>query len=482
LIVAIIGTGPSGEAALFSMLNRIEVEEIYVIDAGNNKNGESPKSSTKKSKIFSKPIFQNSRNLKNSMNLDIPSNLDIGGWSNIWGATFLPWSQSALINRFKNSEMNKHYESIGKIVQYQGEVDNLSACYKLFGQTTARSNVSPIAEFILEKTNNKFEEQFVLGKSRLAVKKLADESSEGCIQCGRCLTGCEYNHIYQSNKILEKNKRNKKIKIFYNCFVTKVYQNHKASIEYLSNNTQIEFLHNLDVVIIATGVIRTGKIIQDSFSFPNIYTKETPMVFLPGVYLGKHKLKESNNKFMSFSELFVQAKENMEGVESAGQIYSLNDQIQKMKIPFMLRVLIPKIIKKRIIIIMFFVKARNTGYIDLSTSTKPYQSFKYRKDVFMDEYQKIKKYFKLAGIKLFFNKKFIQPMGSSYHYAGLFVKNGGKFKSIVDVDGRILESKTNRIIIADASSLGSPEPGPITFTIMANSLRICSGLDLTNLK
>jgi hypothetical protein len=131
---------------------------------------------------------------------------------------------------------------------------------------------------------------------------------------------------------------------------------------------------------------------------------------------------------------------------------------------------------------MFFVKSREFGYIKVTDNDVQLNIKKYGKEIFKTETNKLKKYFTSMKFRLVYSRFFIQLGGKSYHYGGLFIKRNGIFEEIVDCNGRLILTANPRIKVVDGSTLNSLEPGPVTYTIMANSLRISQSIDFDALK
>jgi hypothetical protein len=191
-------------------------------------------------------------------------------------------------------------------------------------------------------------------------------------------------------------------------------------------------------------------------------------------------MKETSENQITLSELFIQEKNDKGALNSAGQVYSLNRQLQQLANKYEILKILPKFIKSRILIIMFFVRSSEECLIEVSNSLDQINKYMnpYTKETFIKEYRKIKRFLRQYSVITFFLKSLIQQRGKSYHYAGLYTVSNGKLVNIVDIDGKIRIEKYKRVRIVDSSALIEPAPGPISFTVMANSYRITSELDL----
>jgi len=477
LKIVVIGTGLSALSAILGIQSLNKNVEIMVIEAGNTE--------VEKSKEFEKRTILETKSRKNNKSYktnedDIPSNLIIGGWSNYWGATFLPWEKKTLESIFGKISFDKYYEIIGKFVGYQASIDKLAEDYPIYGQFYESGEISDIARHLLqkqEKINSFQHSDFMIGRSRLAINKLSLNPKNGCNQCGKCLIGCGYGHIFNSYKNLLTLKQ---ITIVTNTKVEKIIDGEKVSLVVKRNDGFEYVIDSINLLIIASGPINTGKIILNSDNFEKLFTKETPMLIIPSIYFGIKRMKETSENQITLSELFIQEKNDKGALNSAGQAYSLNRQLQQLAKKYEILKILPKFIKSRILIIMYFVRSSEESLIEISDSLEPINKYMnpYTKETYIKEYRRIKRFLRKYSVITFFFKNLIQPRGKSYHYAGLYTVSGGKLVGIVDIDGKIRIEKYNRVRIVDSSALIEPAPGPISFTVMANSYRITSELDL----
>lgn len=470
----VIGSGLSALSAILGIQSLNKDVEITVIEAGDAVKQEDQK--------FEKKILLETKSRKNKNDIieEIPSNLIVGGWSNYWGATFLPWEKKTLESIFGKISFDKYYEKIGKVVGYQASIDKLAKDYTIYGHFYKRGEISDIAKQLLrkqEKISSSKQVEFVIGKSRLAINRLSFNSKNGCNQCGKCLIGCSYDHIFNSYKKLLTLKQ---VTIETNLKVEKIIEEEKVSLIVRRSDGHKYKIESINLLLIASGPINTGKILLNSFNFERIFTKETPMLIIPSLYLGTKRLKESREGQITLSELFIQEKNDKGIINSAGQAYSFNSQLQQMVKKYAILKILPKFMKSRILLIMYFVKSSEESLIEISNSPDQINksSSQYTKKIFIKEYKKIRRFLRKFSVITFFSRSLIQQKGKSYHYAGLYTVSGGKIIGIVDTDGKIRIEKNKRVRIVDSSAIIEPAPGPISFTIMANSYRIASGLDM----
>jgi choline dehydrogenase-like flavoprotein len=136
----------------------------------------------------------------------LPS-LALGGLSNSWGASILPFRQRDIEDwPVSLRELQPHYEAVLRFVPVAAERDELSAMLPLYTDTPGALRRGPQAEMVLGHLRRHATELrragFAFGASRLAVLAAAGHP-HGCRYCGLCLHGCPYRSIYNSSHTVE---------------------------------------------------------------------------------------------------------------------------------------------------------------------------------------------------------------------------------------------------------------------------------------
>ena len=120
-----------------------------------------------------------------------------GGFSNVWGAQFAPFSRGALDEwPLAGGSLEPHYAAVADHVGVAGVVDDLATALPLFGRHIIPPPLSARAEAIMAGYGMRREQLratgLTLGRSRVAMR--ADQ----CVLCGLCNSGCPYGLIYSS--------------------------------------------------------------------------------------------------------------------------------------------------------------------------------------------------------------------------------------------------------------------------------------------
>lgn len=505
--IAIIGSGPSAWASALALSKSSRTDFKVIIFEANSKNN--PKleiaqlNSLKVNSLYKETSINygggdTKTKTLNEMSPSIdglPNNLIPGGWSNIWGATILPWPE----NYFKShdislKEMQRSYSEILSHVPHQGESDFLEVDFPLYSQPNSHANVSTFSENFLENFENcsslQTEPKISVGKSRLAISPLSNFQELGCIQCQKCLSGCPNGHIFNSwNALTKLIAHDGRFEMRVASLVNAIYlEGRETMLETSDSISGLKTKEIFDRVLIGAGIIQTGRLLQRSGLLGTFWIEETPLIYLP-VIVRNRNINARKLTGATFSELFILGSK--EKINYAfGQIYSLNTeiiQLLKSRFKFMGPILpILKKISANFGVIMLFVKSSDeqikfepnrVGSIDqdIRKSREKWRSLKVDLVLFQRSMRKMK-------IHPIITRVLLQKVGASYHFATIKTENNsGDLECIVNINGVIKnwinpKKDFSSLRLIDSSALPGIEPGPITLTVMANAFRITSKL------
>ena len=298
--IAIIGSGPSAWASALALSKSSRTDlKVTIFEANNVK---SPKIETPQLKT----LKVNSLYKESSINYGsedtetrvlnesspsikgLPNSLIPGGWSNIWGATILPWSSNFFTNHgISMQEMQNSYSEIMTNMPYQAEIDSLSSSFPLYAEPADRARISTFSENLLDNFERHSkavnESKISLGKSRLAISPLSQSQTLGCIECQKCLSGCPFGHIFNSwNALTELIATDKRFEIKVASYVDTIYVDEsETTLEIMNSTSSARSIDTFDKVLLGAGVIQTGRLLQRSGFLGSFWIEETPLIYLP---------------------------------------------------------------------------------------------------------------------------------------------------------------------------------------------------------
>ena len=398
-----------------------------------------------------------------------------GGLSQIWGATMLPFSSIDMCKWPINfSDLEPYYRELSNWIPIAGKSDQLSLIYNDF---ISRDNFIPSQRVlrVLENIGNL--DNLVVGNARLAVET-GSINSEGCYYCNNCLDGCPGSFIWTSfGKIPAVALRGTR--------VLKVKEEaNKVILEGIDKFGNLISGLRYDKVFFATGPIESFRILANSELVNSEATLKDSAFFYIPIYMSRKYRNIKENSF-GLSQIFIRLEDKY---SQAGVFYQFYDYSESLARRFKNLNKLTKIIPGFLIKMILKKFMIGIGYLDSNFSPKINLTLGKQGEVYISSpnhnserkfrdniiksantnLSKSLKRYKIFPLKIFCKK--LKP-GSGVHYGG-WLEMGIRS----DLLGRPLG--TRNIHVVDSSVIPTIPAGPITFSIMANALRITSSLEL----
>jgi choline dehydrogenase-like flavoprotein len=202
----------------------------------------------------------------------IPPSFARGGYSNVWGATMLPYSDSDITDwPFGVDELEPHYRAVLENVPLTGARDALARDFPFY---KSDSDVHPLSlqqqmgQFIDDANRARSELQkdgISAGVARLGLFVDQVEGSLGCQSCGLCLHGCAAEAIYSSRHTLDRLIRSGKVE-YRRGFVVRTFEERegKVNIDALNLSSGQAESMPFDLAFLGAGTLSTGRIMLES--------------------------------------------------------------------------------------------------------------------------------------------------------------------------------------------------------------------------
>jgi ferredoxin len=394
-----------------------------------------------------------------------------GGLSLVWGATMLPYSKEDTASwTLDVSTLENRFRDLCKEIPITGAPDGLSITY---GDFYSRRGILPSSRIvrILESASRIEVFDIQVGLSRLAVET-GTQGLDGCVYCNQCINGCPSNLIWNSKGM---NLEAKHLKLR----VIKLKENSTGiQIEAVDILGKSHTLENFDKVFLAAGslesfrILATSRIIDDTGILKDSATFFVPMFAL--LKLGK----VLQNSF-GLSQVFVQLNKTNSHVATQYQVYEYSEDLivrAKKALPFgdLIPSMILRFFLKRMMVAIGYLDGADSPGIQMSllkdgsveSDLAPSgRSCKERDQVIKLSIKRLSKYIRQCGLLPIPFLTQIAVPGEGVHF-GAWLPMGDKS----DLLGRPTGSQN--IHVVDSSVLPTIAPGPITFTVMANAMRI----------
>ena len=197
--------------------------------------------------------------------------LALGGFSNVWGATMLPFAQEDIPSwPISVADLEPHYRALFSWMHLAATEDSLVDVLPLYTDRIQTLKPSRQAAGMLADLSGHREalarDGITFAPSRLAVRVAAEGDLPGCVYCGLCLRGCPYDLIYNSAATVEQLTRDHERFTFRpDVLVRKlVEQGNQVDIQAMHPSTGEALSLLADRVYVACGIRASTHLILES--------------------------------------------------------------------------------------------------------------------------------------------------------------------------------------------------------------------------
>lgn len=371
----------------------------------------------------------------------------MGGFSNVWGAT---WGPQESLN---SPEWRKHHKAVTDLLKeddfFYVEPNRKCNCLDFLANKIVSSDCSV---------------QFQGGRTPLAINPTAC----GCIDLGR--SACIHGSIWNSKLIIEKCRGFEGFEYHSGIDVTVI----KSTSTHLDVSGE-EFKS----VILAAGTVGTVEILLNSLpGYPELTVQDTLMGYIP---LLRFKLRKNHEGSFAFSQYRFDFRFGKENLAAHTQIYADSESYLNRivgRIPGVLRkILLPvaKLLTKHLAIGIIYVDAKASPELAFSASGKPREMNTTFKKPQVSKKGLLRQlwhlYRTLGFIPQILAIAWSRP-GESYHLGALEDKIIDEFGAVKEING---------LYLAGSIALPKLEPGPITHSAMAQTSRLVERILYQNL-
>ncbi|PPR47107.1 MAG: hypothetical protein CFH19_00712 [Alphaproteobacteria bacterium MarineAlpha5_Bin9] len=447
----------------------------------------------KNKSIFKKQIFGSNyfygKNLKVnkfSDNSEIPFfSYAKGGLSEGWGGAVLsPDFEEIKDWPIDKGNFEKYLEITLNDLPYITKTDDLSNIFPTYTNNNFNLKKSFATNFVINELKNKNNlTNLLVGNSRLLTRINDDSNFIKCQYCGRCISGCVYDSIYNSKQDLEKLLENNQINYSDNIIVKKlINENNRIKIEFIDLKSNIYSSIYADKVFLGAGSINSTRIIMNSNNYfnKNYDLKSKGQIIFP--LFSRKSLLNNWPHTNTQPDIYMEYKYNDE-FWTHTQINTSNDLFINI---------FPSIISQNKIFDYFIKKLMNHFFV-AHTTINSFNSDYYR--MFLDHNDNL-------NIKLINNNKTLKTLNNIQNELKVIFKNSN-FRTInplilknnislhngssmpmsinpKDNETNIYGNPKNfkNVHIIDSSILPSLPATPIGLLIMANASRIATEVNL----
>ena len=394
-----------------------------------------------------------------------------GGLSLVWGATMLPYSKSDTKDwPISISALNPYYSKISNLIPISGNNDDLNAEY---GQFISRRNIFPSQRIIriLERYKIRKSHKSIMGLSRLAVET-GTSDKPGCFYCNKCITGCKDGFIWTSlNKINSDD--------FLGIRVLNVRESKdKVLVSGVDKSGNPVHDVSFDKIYIAAGSLESFRILATSgLVGTEAKLKDSATFFLP--LLASRGIGSASSNSFALSQLFIKILLSSQPYSNQFQLYEYShDLLARAKEFSIIGRILPSFILrfalKRMLVAIGYLDGEQSptikmrllddGSIDLTLDDSGVSLSQREKNIKNSVSELRHEILPLGMIPISILRINSKP-GEGVHSGGWL--SMGENANLLGVP-----NGCTNIHVVDSSVLPSIAAGPITFTVMANAMRI----------
>jgi choline dehydrogenase-like flavoprotein len=422
----------------------------------------------------------------------VKASLARGGFSNVWGAAVLPYTETDLVDwPFNSARLDRHYRAATAMIGLSAQSDDLAEKWPLYTDRAERLELSRQAGRLLSHMETHEEDLrtagLSFGRSRLAVAG-SGQGRPGCVYCGLCMYGCPYGLIYNAASTVEALKGRPGFSYEPGLVAEAIRETETgAAIFGRDRATDSPSVFNCDRVYLAAGTIPSTQILlrsMDAFDHP-LRMMDSQYYLIP-MMLTKGVRGVRDESLHTLSQLYVEMCDRTISPYTVHlQVYTYNDligQLVRRSLGPLAGVLEPvaRAIEGRLIVLQGYLHSTHSATIRLelvrgggdddSSLHVTGEPKKETRIVLRRVQRKLMRNARLLGaVPLLPMVKVAEP-GRGFHTGGTFPmrKAPGRYES--DVLGR--PAGWRRVHVVDATVLPSIAATTITFTVMANAHRI----------
>jgi len=423
--------------------------------------------------------------------ISVRPSLALGGLSNVWGATLLPYRDADIADwPVKSAHLEKHYRAVIELTGLSAQHDDLEEWFPLHCDHPHALQSSQQAKLLLHHLNRHRdtlrERGWRFGRARLAVRAADGPRGIGCVHCGFCMYGCPYGCIFNSADTLRALRAESNFRYQHNVIVTALReQAGKVAIEGFDRQTRAPLSFEAQRVYLAAGVIPTAQILlrsQSTYDHP-LRLRDSQYFLFPLVLTRRTRDVQSESLY-TLSQVFIElCRPQISRHTVHLQIYTYSDLIgeavRKTFGPFAsLLERLARQLEERIVIVQGYLHSDESRTIEMTLKHDGAKDCLHlnalpnpetRRTVKRVVREMLRQSRQVGGIVLPPMLQLAEP-GRGFHCAGSFPmrENPQPFES--DCLGR--PHGWTRVHAVDATVLPSAPATTITFSVMANAHRI----------
>lgn len=426
-----------------------------------------------------------------------------GGLAESWTGGSYPLNDHELREfPFGYETLAPHYAEVAARIGIAGGEDDLSSYFPrhdhlmpMLALDESGARLLAAYERRSQRLSTKYKAR--LGRSRQAVLSHALGQRQPCTRCGRCLWGCPNGAFYTPSLTLRDCLAYSNFQYVPNAFASHLQLAPSGSIEFLASydlDSGAETRLISDAYVLACGTLSTSNLVLRS-----VYKSRNEVIRLTGLMDNRQVLAPLCNLSMlgsAYNARSYQYHQLAFGIESSAPNHYVHGQITTLKtatthpifrnLPLDLRSAIGvfKALRSSLAVLNlnFCDWRREDNFLTLSVQQTDVQgwpslSIRYRPpsgetETIRTAISTARGFFRELGAPLIPGMTHVRPMGSSVHYSGTLPMSAQRRAWAVSPTCQSYD--IDNLFIVDGSVMPFLPAKNLTFTLMANAVRVAS--------
>jgi hypothetical protein len=432
------------------------------------------------------PYDRGELQIEYSEDVRVRSSSSLGGFSKIWGATFLPMAFSD-INLYPPSvgeEFLELFSEISREVGVIGEGMDLQAIFPSIPCTEGPRNDSKL-QYKTRRMKSLLVDDSI-GFAKLAVKGFASEKrfAEGCIKCNLCHVGCIYGHVWSSDKWFIHNLEKYSYKsVFVHSLESDV---NGWRVRFLDSENQQGYAIGRRIILGAGPIGTSAILLRSKLGLNEIKIKDSQTYFCLGFSQENMSSISGRLPLAELISMQVQANNICSQLQIYGESPGLTSRFG-MQLPNFLSRLperLPKIISGRLVAALLYLDEEMSGSLKVTQSGGRVRVTNEINNLSDNLRKSIRKHNeKLGQLGIYFHPYLVRKLGiGEGNHIGASMPctwNADELNSseVIWSDSLGQPKGISGIHVVDASTLKRVPVGSQSLAIMANARRIARALD-----
>jgi choline dehydrogenase-like flavoprotein len=421
-----------------------------------------------------------------------------GGLAQAWTGGCYPFLDSELDEYpFGWTEIEPFYSEVAQRIGVSGTADDLARFFPMHGGLQEPVQLDEHSERFLalyERRRGPLNERhgFFMGRARIATISRDHGGRKACSSLGRCLWGCPTESLYTPSVTLDFLRRQPGFQYMPGLRVDRfIYDdaNRVTGVTAIRTDTGEEVQQTVGTLVLAAGTLASTRILLESLNRAGIHRELNGLMDNRQILMPFVNLREIGRPFRDRSYQYHQIAIGMPvDDDPLGYVHGLvttlttaliHPVVQTLPMGMRTATALFRNIHSALglVNINFSDRRRDDNRVALETDARGrsrllvnYQPDRREEQVTRPAIARFRRFLAALGCLAPPNMTRLRPMGASVHYAGTLpmLESGGPFTT--DRAGRCRPFEN--LVIADGSTFPTLPAKNLTFTLMANAVRI----------